>query len=141
GGTSLPGLSLLAGGLGGPGNIDGTGAAARFAKPYGVAADGAGNLFVADNQNNTIRRIVIATGAVTTLAGTAGQYGNVDATGAAAPFNYPSGVASDGAGNLYVVDDGNDTIRKIVIATAAVTTLAGGVRQEGSTDGTGYDAR
>ena len=70
-----------------------------------MASDGAGNLFVADTYNNTIRKIVIATGAVTTLAGFPGGYGDsFDGKGAAARFNFPRGVASDGAGNLFVAD-------------------------------------
>ena len=137
GGTAPRSLRLLAGGLGGPGNVDGTGTAARFGFPRGPASDGAGNFYVADT--GTIRKIVIATGAVTTLAGATGQLGNADGTGAAARFSGPNGIASDGAGNLYVAD--RDTIRKVVIATGAVTTLAGAAGQFGSTDGTGAHAR
>jgi sugar lactone lactonase YvrE len=176
-GTALPSLGLLAG-AGGPGAADGTGAAARFRGPLGAASDGAGNVFVADTGNATIRKVVVATGAVTTLAGAAGQLGTADGTGAAARFTSPTGVASDGAGNLYVADshtirrivvatgvvttiaprfdgpgaiasDGagnlfvtdNYTIRKVVIATGAVTTLAGAAGQRGNTDGTGATAR
>ena len=87
-----------------------------------MAADGAGNLFVADHTNYTIRKVVIATRVVTTLAGTSGTWGRADGTGAAALFDGPSGVATDGAGNLYVADLGNHTIRKIVIATRVVST-------------------
>src|SRR5947209_14513987 len=72
-----PMLSLLAGNPYGPGNVDGTGAAASFQNPYGVAIDGAGNLFVADTLNDTIREITPA-GVVTTLAGTAGVAGSAD---------------------------------------------------------------
>jgi sugar lactone lactonase YvrE len=124
-----PALSLLAGGLGGPGNVDGTGAAARFAGPYGIFGDGAGNVYVTDPGNNTIRQIVLSTGAVTTLAGTAGPSGNVDGTGAAARFNAPTGIVGDGSGNLYVADYGNNAIRQIVISNGAVTTLVGAAGQ------------
>ncbi|MCU0292623.1 MAG: hypothetical protein MUF10_11650, partial [Thermoanaerobaculaceae bacterium] len=86
------------------GRFDGTGAAARFNNPYGVAVDGSGNLFVADTFNHTIRRIVVATGEVTTLAGTAGSSGSADGIGAAARFSFPYGVAVDGSGNLFVAD-------------------------------------
>ena len=106
-----------------------------------MAADGAGNLYVADNANNTIRKVVVATGVVTTLAGTAGMAGSTDGTGAAARFNSPCGVAVDGAGNLYVADNINNTIRKVVVATGVVTTLAGTAGMTGSTDGTGAAAR
>jgi len=139
--VGVPMLKLLAGGLGGWGNQDGIGADARFDGPEGVAIDGAGNLFVADFGNSTIRKVVIATGAVTTLAGSAGQWGTTDGTGADARFAYPQGVASDGAGNLFVADTNNHTIRKVVIATAAVTTLAGSAGQSGASDGTGSAAR
>jgi sugar lactone lactonase YvrE len=107
---------------------DGNGTSARFNHPAGVAADGAGNLYVADAMNHRIRKIVIATRDVTTLAGD-GTGGFADGPGATARFNQPGGVAADGAGNLYVADYGNHRIRKIVIASGEVTTLAG--------DGTG----
>jgi sugar lactone lactonase YvrE len=108
------------------GSSDGAGPAARFNRPYGLTWDGAGNLFIADTFNSTIRKLVVATGAVTTFAGTAGMAGFADGTGPAASFDYPWGVTSDGAGNLYVVDNGSYRIRKIVAATGVVTTLAGG---------------
>ena len=85
-----PTLDLLAGWLGGPGSSDGIGALARFSSPQGVAADGAGNLFVADSGNHTIRKVVIVTGAVTTLAGSPGDKGSDDGTGAAARFAGPT---------------------------------------------------
>jgi sugar lactone lactonase YvrE len=121
-----------------PGSADGTGAAASFNWPEGVAVDGSGNVFVADSRNNTIRRITPA-GVVTTLAGTAGSWGSADGTGAAARFNGPSGVAVDGAGNVFVADSDN-TIRKIT-PTRAVTTFAGTADSTGSSDGTGATAR
>ena len=109
----------------------------RVPRPFGIASDGAGNLYVADTDNSTIRKIVIATKAVTTVAGSAVQTGSMDGTGAAALFDHPTGVACDGAGNLYVADYNNSTIRKIVIATRAVTTFAGRPGLAGDTDGTG----
>ena len=141
-GASFETLSLLAGLAGGPGNINGTGASARFDRPAGLAYDRVGNnLYVADSANNTIRKIVVATGAVTTLAGLAGTPGGADGTGAAARFYSPLGLSYDGTGNLYVADSGNDTIRQIVVATGAVTTLAGSPGTAGSADGVGADAR
>ena len=98
-------VTTLAGGPVQSGSADGTGAAARFNRPHGIASDGAGNLYVADGANDTIRKIVVATGTVTTFAGAAGQAGTVDGTGAAARFAAPGALASDGAGNLYVADD------------------------------------
>ena len=117
---------------------DGTGPAAQFRTPIGVACDGNGNVFVADTDNNRIRRIVAATGAVTTLAGS--TVGFADGTGPAAQFNSPTGVACDGGGNVFVADADNNRIRRIVAATGAVTTLAGS-GASGFADGTGTNAR
>jgi sugar lactone lactonase YvrE len=132
-------VTTLAGTAGSYGSADGTGAAARFLGPSGAAVDTAGNVFVADSDNNTIRKIT-PTGVVTTPAGTAGSYGSADGTGAAARFDWPSGVAVDGAGNLFVADASNDTIRKIT-SSGVVTTLAGSAGYSGSADGTGAAAR
>ena len=132
-------VTTLAGLAGSAGSTDGTGTAARFGYPSGITTDGI-NLYIADSANNTIRKIVIATGAVTTLAGLAGSAGSTDGMGTAARFYSPWGITTDGT-NLYVVDSGNYTIRKIVISTGAVTTLAGSAGIQGSTDGTGTAAR
>jgi hypothetical protein len=133
-------VSTLAGQQGNQAEHDGTGAAAQFNTPEGIAADAAGNVWVADAGGGTIRRIVAATAVVTTFAGS-GANGFVDGTGTAAQFNQPRGIIADGAGNLYVSDAGNQLIRKIVVATAVVTTLAGGVGQAGRVDATGMAAR
>ena len=122
-----------------PGSVDATGSAAQFNGPNANATDGT-NLYVADSANHTIRKVVIATGAVTTLAGTAGVFGNTDGAGAAASFFSPQGIATDGT-NLYVADTGNHVIRKVVIATGAVTTIAGRASSPGSADGTGLAAQ
>ncbi len=120
------------------GSTDGTGSAAKFNAPFAITTDGT-NLYVADTNNNTIRKVVIATGAVTTLAGSAGITGSTDGIGSAGLFNSPSGITTDGT-NLYVSDTGNRAIRKVVIATGAVTTLAGSAGTPGSTDGVGSSA-
>ena len=113
---------------------DGTGTAALFNTPRGITTDGT-NLYVADTFNNSIRKIVIATGVTTTLAGsTAGASGSANDTGTAARFNQPSGITADN-NNLYVADAGNHTIRQIVINTGEVTTLAGTAGLPGATDG------
>lgn len=132
-------VTTLAGTAGVSGSNDGIGSAALFTNPEGITTDGT-NLYVTDTDNHTIRQIVIATGVVTTLAGTTGVSGSLDGTGAAARFNFPLGITTDGT-NLYVVDIGNNTIRQIVIATRAVTTLAGTAGTSGSADGTGTVAR
>jgi sugar lactone lactonase YvrE len=137
--TSAGVVSTLAGTAGSSGSTDAAGAAARFNSPRGVATDNAGNVYVADSGNNTIRKIT-PTGVVSTLAGTAGSSGSTDASGAAARFNTPRGIASDAAGTLYVADSGNNTIRKITPA-GVVTTLAGTAGSSGSTDASGAAAR
>jgi hypothetical protein len=95
---------------------------------------------VAETSNSTIRKIDMTTGAITTLAGTAGVSGWNDATGTAALFNRPAGIWGDGI-NLYVCDEENYVIRKIVLATGAVTTIAGMPNTSGLTDGIGSAAR
>ena len=137
--TSAGAVVTLAGSPGLPGSADGLGGSAGFTDPSGVAVDAVGNVYVADTGNSTIRKIS-AGGAVTTLAGTAGVAGSSDGTGAAARFNAPRGVAVDTAGNVYVADTENDTIRKIT-AGGTVTTLAGVAGQTGSGDGAGGSAR
>jgi sugar lactone lactonase YvrE len=116
-------VTTLAGTAGQIGSADGTGGAAQFSHPEGVAVDISGNVYVADTWNNTIRKITTA-GVVTTLAGTAGQGGSADGTGDAAQLNYPTGVAVDNQGNLYVADAENFKIRKITPGRV-VSTLAG----------------
>jgi sugar lactone lactonase YvrE len=132
-------LSVLAGHLGGFGNIDGSGTGARLNQPSGSGIDASGNVYIADSFNHTVRKITPA-GVVTTFAGMAGVSGSADGTGKSASFYFPSDVAIDASGNLYVSDSGNHTIRKIT-AAGAVTTLAGLAGSPGSADGTGTAAR
>jgi sugar lactone lactonase YvrE len=102
------------------GTVDGIGPVSRFNYPQGITSDGI-NLYVADSGNNTIRTIPISSGNVSTLAG---AYLGVDGSGPSASMNSPWGVTTDGI-NLYVADSQSNKIRKVVIATGAVTTLAG----------------
>ena len=132
-------VTTFAGKPGTFGASDGTGVAALFKTPQGIATDSAGNVYVADTGNATVRKITSA-GVVTTLAGTAGTEGSLDATGAAARLASPYGVAVDGVGNVYVVESGPNTVRKITPA-GVVTTLAGAANQTGFVDGTGTAAR
>ena len=116
---------------------DRTGVSIRFDDMLSdVAIDGSGNLFVADG--STIKKVVVATGVVTTLAGAPGMWGSVDGTGADARLgmSMSSGIAVDGAGNLFVADGDvltGNTVRKVVV-TGAVTTLAGKSAVGGSED-------
>lgn len=132
-------VTTLAGKTGTYGSTDGPGVAARFGWPSGAAFDAAGNLYVTDASNYTIRKISPA-GEVTTLAGQAGSKGSADGSGTAARFKDPFGIACDAAGNIYVADTGNSTIRKITPA-GEVTTIAGQAGSKGSTDGKGIAAR
>lgn len=132
-------VSTLAGLAGTSGLTDGTGNAARFTDPKGVAVDGSGNVYVADASNHTIRKVT-PNGVVTTLAGSAGINGSADGTGSEARFNFPTGVAVDLAGNVYVTDLDNNTIRKIRPG-GIVTTLGGLPETIGSADGTAAEAR
>ena len=132
--TPAGAVTILAGTSGG--FLDATGTAAQFNNPNGVAVDTAGNVYVADTTNNRIRKITAA-GVVTTLAGSTAGF--LDATGTAAQFNNPNGVAVDTAGNVYVADTTNNRIRKIT-AAGVVTTLAGQA-SAGTTDATGNAAQ
>jgi hypothetical protein len=103
------------------GSTDATGTSASFYKPREITTDGT-NLYVVDFGNHRIRKIVISTGVVTTLAGS--SQGSTDGTGTSASFDAPYGITTDGT-NLYVAESGEHKIRKIVISTGVVTTLAG----------------
>ena len=126
------------------GSVDSTVPAdVRFIQPTGITTDGV-NLYVTDSGNHTVRRIVIATAAVSTLAGTAGALGTADGPPKTARFNLPGRITTDGV-KLYLTDFNNRTIRTIDILTGSVTTLAGipGAlgTDEGTTDGVGTAAR
>src|ERR1700722_19934287 len=123
-------------GYSGQGSANGTGSAARFSNPASVAVDASSNVYVADFNNNTIRKVTPA-GAVTTIAGYAGVSGSANGMGTNAFFNGPRGIALDAAGNIYVADSGNNLIRKIT--SGVVSTLAGS-GLAGSANGLGTNA-
>ncbi|MEI6715812.1 MAG: MBG domain-containing protein [Verrucomicrobiota bacterium] len=171
-------VSTFAGQTGVAGSLNGTKTGAQFYGPGGLAFDTAGNLFVADNKNHTIRKITPA-GLVSTFAGQPGEMGNADGAATVARFQYPCSLAIDSTGNLYVADSENNAVRKItpsgnvktlasgfdnprgvaidskgnlyladfgnhvvrkITASGVVTTLAGALGQAGRKDGTGTDA-
>ena len=187
-------MTTLAGLLGTSGTNNGTGTAARFNNPIGVAVDVSGSVYVGDTANHAIRKItpagVVTTlaglagtsapttgwgsplvsitrkvsqwmaaitsmspiagnhcirkvapdGTVTTLAGLCGNSGSDDGTNSTARFSNPLGIAIDSAGNLYVGDTGNQTLRKIT-PDGVVTTIGGLAGASGNTEGSGSEAR
>lgn len=130
-------VSTLAGQAKSKGSTDGLGHSARFNRPMGVAIDAANTIYVADADNQAIRKMSAA-GLVTTLAGTAGSKGSAD--GATAHFSAPAGLAIGSDGTLFVADALNNTIRAVT-ASGVVTTVAGAPGEKGSADGKTADAR
>ncbi|HEY5914424.1 MAG TPA: NHL repeat-containing protein [Verrucomicrobiae bacterium] len=143
--ATAPGQSYtfvtLSGGLSFP---DGTNRASRFGSPFGVAADSAGNIFVADGSSHTIRKLTRAgtNWVVNTIAGRALASGAADGTNDNARFLGPQGIAVDTHGNIFVADTDNQTIRKIALTGTnwVVTTIAGVVGVAWSADGTNNHA-
>jgi sugar lactone lactonase YvrE len=115
--------TTVAGQSGQIGTADGQGSEARFNALSGIAVDRVGNVYVSDSRNSTIRKIT-PTGVVSTLAGAPRNEGSADGLGPDARFKRPQGLAADDAGNLYVADTGNHTVRKITPA-GVVSTVVG----------------
>ena len=132
--TTLAGSGII-------GSSDGTGAAATFSKPMGITVDASGNLYVADTNNFTIRKITPA-GGVTTLAGSAGVDGSTDGTGLNASFSYPTGITVDSSGNLFVTEDsaGGKPVRKITPAGVVTTPVNTGGCDPFAAQGIAVDA-
>lgn len=136
--SALGAVTTIAGSNTSRGGTDGTGAQALFSAPVGIARDAAGSFYVTDSSNHTIRKVT-ANGLVSTIAGAAGISGASDGSGAAARFNFPTGIAVDGGGNVYVADTHNNLIRRITPA-GMVTTVAGVPAISGFQDGDGNTA-
>ncbi|MGH7970618.1 MAG: NHL repeat-containing protein, partial [Limisphaerales bacterium] len=132
-------VSTVAGSAGIQGHADGLGSSATFTEPESLGLDTPGNIYVADTDNHTIRKITPA-GEVTTLAGRALTPGADDGTNSTATFRWPSGVAVTAGGAVFVADSGNSTIR-LISPTGVVTTLAGLAGQPGNADGPASEAR
>jgi sugar lactone lactonase YvrE len=141
--TQVALVTTAAGSPGVGGSADGVGPAARFSDPSAVALSADATIaLVADTQNHTIRKLVLATGMVMTLAGSPRTNGSADGVGLAARFFHPEGVALSADGAIALVaDTDNHTIRKIVVATGVVTTLAGSPGSPGVVNGSGVAAR
>lgn len=133
---ALTEVSTVAG-TGTAGFADGDNTTTRFNSPRGVVVDSQGNIFIADLNNNRIRK-VDTNGVTSTFAGS-GSTGFLDGVGTAARFNRPQGIAIDANDNIYVADTNNRRIRKIS-PDGTVTTLSG-TGSSGSTDGAGNVAR
>jgi hypothetical protein len=114
----------VAGTPGVSGSSDGTGSAALFNSPSGITTDGS-NLYISDTLNNTIRSLVLNSGVVATLAGS-GLKGLVDGFSTATRFDGPSGITTDGT-NLFIADQNNNAIRKLLLASQQVSTIASSV--------------
>lgn len=143
-------FSTFAGRASTAGSADGAGANARFNRPWGVAVDGAGNVYVADAANYTVRKIT-ASGVVSTLAGTVGTTGNLDGAGTNAQFGAlssvttstvggPFALAVDAGGSVFVADSFSHTLRRIT-TEGIVSTFSGAAGTVASLDGPVASAR
>lgn len=137
-------VTTLAGSAGNSGSTDGTNSTARFFYPGGLAADGQGHVLVADSNNHTIRCLTQqgTNWVVTTIAGLAGQFGDVDGSNSTARFYYPQGIAMGSNGVFYITDDDNYSIRSLMpVGTNWVVGTIAGSGGPGSNDGTNNIAR
>ena len=136
--------TIAGGGFSHPGTTDGTNLVAFFNGPAATAVDASGNVYVADTENHTIRKLALLSGTAnwvtTTIAGTPGISGNADGMNGAALFNGPDGLAVDSSGHIFVADANNNTIRKVTPqGTNWIATTIGGQlnRSHGTNDGVG----
>jgi sugar lactone lactonase YvrE len=129
-------ITTIAGGDEGFAGDNGPAAISRLSSPKGIAVDAAGNLLIADSQNNRIRRIDAATGVITTVAGNGQQALSGDnGPATAASLAFPTAVAIDSAGNLFIADNANSVIRKVAATTGIITTVVGDGRFNFAGDG------
>ena len=127
--TASTGIITLVAGTGDSG-FSGDGAAATaatFSYPSGIALDKFGDIYVADQFNNRIRKITVSSGIITTVAGNSAKYGDVvdNIAATSSRLSYPKDVAVDANGNIYITDSGNYRIRKVTSSTGIITTIAG----------------
>ncbi len=119
-------ISTYAGG-GSGGTADGAATDGTLSLPVGLAMDGAGNLYISEHYNHAVRRVDAVTGQMTTFAGTyVHGYSGVNGPATSAQLNFPSGIALDREGNLYIADTSNNAIRRVDAVTKIITTIAGG---------------
>ena len=133
-------ITTFAGWPGRRGSQNGRGTKSRFNLPRGIAKDSFDNLYVADSNNQTIRKIT-PSGLVTTLAGTVGRAGRDDGIGTSAQFYFPWGIAIDPSNNIYVSDRQNHTIRQITPLGVVTTVCGGEASVAGTTNGLTFDAQ
>ena len=99
---------------------------AQLTSPWGLALDGAGNLYIADTYNNRIRKVAAGSGIVSTYAGNGTlTYSGDNGPAMSAGISYPEGIAIDASGNLYIAESGSQHIRKVASSTGTITTVAG----------------
>ena len=123
---NMPGIAGQGRLFSGPLGDGGPAVYASLKLPTGLALDGAGNLYIADGGHNRIRAVNATTGIINTFAGNGNPgYSGDSGLAVSASMNTPSGVAVDGAGNLYIADTGNNVVRKVAASTGIITTVAG----------------
>ncbi|MHC4499218.1 MAG: NHL domain-containing protein, partial [Planctomycetota bacterium] len=118
-------ITTVAGTTAGFSGDNGPAGLAQLNRPVRVILDGAGNFYIADQNNHRIRKVIAATGVITTIAGTTQGFSGDNGLATVAQLSFPSGLAFDNTGDLYIADTGNSRIRKVVMTTGVITTVAG----------------